>query len=295
MEFKRPRFNNSSFNVRTPIQRDIRDYFRKSPKMNMDRLIRMRQRSAYRRVMRSVRGGGAIAARVHTFKRLGNIITLGSNGSAIDTNGFSTPQQGAQIGSIAGGNIIGTNNFGLGMTFALAQVAQFSEIQNLFDSYRIKMVKLRFDYSYNQAPGAIVSSAADSAGTSGTNWQAASVPRMHFAVDPDDGGAPADQGSVLANSYAKTGRLDSTVYCTIRPRFQNVVTGQGNIPGQPTGLGGLGSPSAWLDCNSPTIPHSGFKAWFVDMPQGFKNTTTNQYQWTLTITPTYYIECKNVV
>jgi hypothetical protein len=273
---------------------DIRKYLIRKPRVDNYEFPEMysfsnakKMRAAARRIRRGLSAPmRALSQRVHAFKRLGNIITLGSNGSAIDTVSGTA---GTSVGNLTAGNVIGTNQFGLGLTFALNQVSNFEEITNLFDNYRLKMIKLRMDWSYNQAPAGMVIDQTQL--MTGTNsWISQSVPRVHFCPDEDDGTAP-NQSQVLQNSFSKTARLDRTVYCTIRPRYQAAVSN-----GTSTAVaGGLGAVGSWLDCSTASIPHSGFKAFFIDFPKGMKNTEFNAYQWTLTITPTYYIEAKNVV
>jgi len=223
----------------------------------------------------------ALASRVHVFRRLGNLFTIQGNGAALPlVNGVlgGSLSTGLALGSITPGAVTGSNSFGGSMNFQLSNIATPSELVNLFDNYRIKAVKLRFDFSCNSAP----------VGDAVTNLNL-SLPLMHYCIDNDDDVTPTTVTNVLENGYSKSAKLDRTFYVTIKPRLEAVVK---NAAG---GLqsGGMATANQWLDTGASTIKHFGFKFWMTDIWQS--GMTGSQSGWALTITPTYILELKNVI
>lgn len=238
-----------------------------------------------------------VSTQIHAFKRLGTPFHITNdvttpwpptgagptplvNGVAAGTN------LSLQLGNLSVGNVTYTQQFGASMHFKLSDVAENTDITGLFDNYRIVSVKLRFDYSWNQAPGQVTN-------TGGSITNSASLPLMHIAYDCDDDTIPTSVNQVVANSYCKTHRLDNTVKFTIKPRAQNVVavspvTGTNPVIGN-TVSGGLLPSSTWLDTGNAAVRHYGMKMWFDNVPlQGLAKV------WCLTVTPIYYLEAKNV-
>ena len=240
------------------------------------------QRGSLGRMMRRGLLSTAIAARLHTFKRvaqplslvdgaIGNLPTPGNAGTG---NAYPWLKVANQIA----GYTNGTLSYGGAMTFSLNQVANYAEITGLFDNYRIKKVILRFDYSANSAPGGVAGAVAYT------------IPLIHITPDFDDNSDPANREAVLQNSYTKTYRLDRSFSMALTPRAQTVIaTGQQAGFPAATAVGGMLPQSTWLDCNSPQIPHFGVKFWVDDWTNVGVGTSG------LRITPTYILEAKNVV
>lgn len=234
------------------------------------------------------RGMTGITSRVHAFKRVCQPIAITSfTAGSIPavTNGTGT---GAfnylNIGSQSLGFILNTLQFGGAMSFALTQCANFADLTQLFDNYRIKKVILRFDYSMNSAP----SSSTGAPGVNTVTSQA--VPLIHITPDFDDNSLPTTRVDVLQNSYTKTYRLDKSFSMALTPRAQTVVTsGAAGQPSSATAVGGLLAAGTWLDCSSPAIPHFGVKFWIDDFSDCGAALAS------LRITPTYVLEAKNVV
>jgi len=231
------------------------------------------------------RTGMSIASRVHTFRRVCDVIAvtsgaLGGN-PVVSVAAGGSPFPYLQISGATSGFVNNTNKFGGAMSFALAQVASYTEIQSLFDNYRIKKVILRFDYSANSSP----SNSAGSPGVVNVGNQA--VPIVHVTPDFDDNTIPTNRADVLQNAYCRTYRLDKSFSISLTPRAQTVVaTGAGAASS--TAVGGLLPANTWLDCQSPQIPHFGCK-FFID---DFADTGASNCA--LRITPTYILEAKNV-
>lgn len=230
---------------------------------------------------------GALS-RVHTFKRVGEpmeILNPAGTGitlpTLINASGAGASYPYLQVGSSGFTSITSGVKFGGAFSFQLAQCANVSEITSLFDNYRIKKVVLRFDYSVNQAPATTASPPTQ---------QATAVPIMHICPDYDDNAVPAARTSVLENGYARTVRLDKTFTMTLTPRAQSTVT-SGSVSGLVAG--GLLPLGQWLDSSSTQVPHFGVKFWIDDF--AWSSATLNGIFASLRITPTYYLEAKNVV
>lgn len=261
----------------------LRDWARKVIRSRVGGPARM-----YSRLGR--RGMLPIMASVHSFKRMGQPIIISNAGSGLIptlTNATSgTSFNYCTLASNSAGAVAWTVQFGGSMAFMLGQCANTSEITNLFDNYRIRKVVLRFDYNQNSAPG----SSSATAGNTNSN----AVPLIHLCPDFDDNVVPTSRVDVLQNSYARTIRLDRPYTMALTPRAQNGIAGGTNLPA-PTGggvsttaAGGLLPAGTWLDCNSIQIPHFGVKFWVDNYNDAAAFTST------LMITPTYYLECKNV-
>lgn len=253
-------------------QRDITDYYKMPGVVNYVGK-NMRKRSGAK-IYRSL----GVAAREHAFKRVGTPIVLNQSGTVGGLPDIITGTSGITIGNVGTGYVANCVQFGGALSFQLANLVNSSEITSLFDNYRIKNVKLRFDFSYNtvgdvQVPGA-----------PNPNMSLQSLPFIHITPDFDDDTLPSNSSDVLQHSFCKSRRFyDGGFKMTISPRAQQTISG-----GVGT-AGGMLPRSTWLDCNSPAIKHYGVKFWMTDVPAlGIKNA------WSLTITPIYYIEAKNV-
>jgi len=239
------------------------------------------------------RVGGTIAqalARVHTFKRMALQMAIVNKVGNLLPDIYNAAGSGAfpylQIGQYGNDYIAGSSRFGGALTFQLAQLASaaspgaLTDITNLFDNYRIAKVSLRFDLSYNSAPG----NAGSGYGPLST------VPLIHICPDYDDNAIPANRENVMENAYARTYKLDRSFTMTITPRAQTVVSTGATTTS--TAAGGLLPVGTWLDCGSPQIPHFGAKFWIEDFPVSATGSVPSAQ---LRITPTYYLECKNVI
>lgn len=214
-------------------------------------------------------------SRVHTFKRVGEPLYIINNNAAGYTLSGNTDM-------VAAGAQLAFNNTPAGMNsrqilgalrFCLSQAANITEITNLFDNYRISRVKLQISFTANSAPG-----------STGPNPGITAIPTMHHCYDPDDSVVPGGRIAVLENGYCKTVKLDRMISVVVTPRAQqNVVGGAG-------GAGGLLPTGTWLDSASPAIYHYGLKFCLDDFPY-----IPTDGMAALVITPTFYIEGKNVV
>lgn len=256
------------------------------------------------RVLRSI---GA-PARVHTFSRPGNRLLITNEGNNLYVNGGSVlpgstsitgasniiGQQGLALGAVQNSIIRGCKDFGLSEIFQFSFLTAFGDLAGLYDNYRIKKVTLKIDVSFNQAPG---QNADTSVGQLplGVN----SLPMLHYCVDEDDNTAPLAANDVLQYSKSRSVRLgDKSCYITVRPRAQGVVNITTNSSSAATGLGSMLPMMTWLDCNgAATVPHYGVKMFFENFPSGTNSAPssgTGQWNWCMTFTPVYTLECKNI-
>jgi len=260
--------------------------------MNPYALVKPLRRNRSSGRMRRV--GGSIAAalaRVHTFKRMAVPMAIVNKVGNLTPDLYNVAGSGAfpylQIGSYGNDYLAGASHFGGALTFQLAQLATvaspgaLTDITNLFDNYRIAKVQLRFDLSYNSAPG-----------VAGSGYgPLSSVPLMHICPDFDDNAIPANREQVLENAYARSVRLDNKSFTmTITPRAQTVVSTGATTTS--VAAGGLLPAGTWLDCASPQIPHFGAKFWIEDFPVSSAGSVPSAQ---LRVTPTYFLEAKNVV
>lgn len=243
----------------------------------------------------------SLGARVHTFKRVADPIILSSNAGLLSTTGPQYPLVYGGSGFITMGNIAVDQanlnqcvQFGAALKFSLAQVANSAEITQLFENYRIKKVVLAMSLSVSGGSMGDNAVLTQTLAPSGAGATTTACPLLHMAPDYDDNQAP-NLTAVLQNSYCQSKRLDhNIIYKTVVPRAQTVVATQQNPNGTPvsgTVAGGLLPRQTWLDSNSPDVAHYGLKMFFQNW---FQHPITG-FQYALTITPTYYIEAKNVI
>lgn len=256
-----------------------------------NRVIRKRARSALTAWARSMRRAGsrqlvrrAIASRVNIFKRSTNCfgIQAGLTGTSTHrlVNAGGTNQELIKIANVGASEFLGNTcyQFGGSLQFMLGHVANSSEITNLYDNYRIKMVYVKITPSFNSAD-------VYQAGSDATHI---SIPTMHYAVDTDDSVVPGTRNTVMENSYSKTVRLDKPFTIAVKPRAQNVVA----LSNGTNVAGGLMPSNVWLDSSSIDILHYGLKFWIDEWPTVTAANTPGPF---IKFDCTYILEAKNVV
>jgi len=228
-------------------------------------------------------------SRVHVFKRVGKPLVITNKSSpSVRAAGVAA----SNITVLGPSPVFATDpiltnytSCRFGTRYTLNNVSGVGEITSLFDNYRIKKISLRIDWGFNQGPGVVEAGVPGSvAPLSGGPW---SMPICHYTYDPDDAAAPSSTEDLLQNSYAKTQRLgDKAILVTFTPRAQATVQA---TPGTAVS-GGLLPTGQWLDCTNPNIEHYGMKFVIDQFPYISGDDIA-----ALTITPTFYIEAKNVV
>jgi len=218
-------------------------------------------------------------SRVHVFKRVGAPVVLTNLAAApyAQVHPSSNTTMISGFGALAGSadDYLASHSQQRGaFSFTLNQASAIGEITSLFDNYRITKVKLQFMFSYDNATGA-------GAATGSPNLAA---PVMHYCYDPDDNSTPLSRTDVLQNGFCKTVRLTNQHTVMITPRAQQPIVGGTGAAGGVVPLG------QWFDCSSPLIQFYGLKFWIDQFPRGAADS-----QYCLSVTPTFYIEAKNVV
>lgn len=229
---------------------------------------------------------GALAARIHSFKRCteafgfrsgligaASVITHVNTGNG--TAGFLLQTANESASQFAPG----TYQFGGSLQFMLAHVANVSEITQLFDNYRIKAVVVNIIPGFNSA---------DFDGGSATSNSSINIPTMHYTVDTDDATVPNNRVGVLEQSYSQSRRLDKPFSIMIKPRAQAVI----NSTALGTAVGGMLPTGTWLDNSRTDVPHFGLKFWVDEWAAVASPGMDANY---LKFTVDYYLEAKNVV
>lgn len=177
-------------------------------------------------------------------------------------------------GSLAIGNQAtdtgATVQFGGGMRFMLQSILENSDIQAMYDRYKIVGVKLKFLYQHNNA----------SNNNTGNN---VALPLMSYSFDGDDDQIPSTYGQLAVKQYTKQKILNGNYFSSLylKPRITKEVYRTALTTGYTS------ERACWLDCANNNIAHFGLKLWFNNWCPG----ATVLHQ--LTIQPTYYLALKD--
>lgn len=173
-----------------------------------------------------------------------------------------------------------TQYFAFGKAFVLSELPNYTEITQLFDSYKIIGIKFRI------IPVNNTTSVDDT--TNPANGMLGGF--LHWIVDHDDNDAPtaSDVGidelrqnnsykvHNLFNSYNKNGFVRY-----IRPKIP-IASTYGALSGT------IESKPQWLDCNSPIVDHFGLKGVFEIV-----NPSANVRYLNMKMEATYYLRAKD--
>lgn len=157
--------------------------------------------------------------------------------------------------------------------FDITQLPNLTELQRLFDQYRIKGVKIQF------------------LATTNTNDTTNQGLFMHTSVNLDSGSPPASVDTFLQRANTKTTTFSSaggnmakrTVF--LRPRHLTEVY---RAPPALTNGTALGPPQSWLDIQFSDIPHYGLDCCWSNA-DGLLNNPMN-----VSVITTYYLEFRKV-
>lgn len=225
----------------------------------------MKKRRLYRR--RKLYIKKTIPSRSHIFKRYGNEVVISTDSSGIPV--ITQTNSSWTLGNTnSSGYLSGAVNFGISGEFAIKDVRDASDFTQLFDRYKIVGVKLKFLYQQNSVPvGGLTS-----------------FPVINYAFDADDSNTPTgiDQLQAKGYNHEKVLNANSNFSYYIKPRVSKMLYSQSL-----SGVGGYSSEKAcWIDCQSSSVPHYGFKAWIKD----WYTLSSNQV---LTIQPVFYLAMKD--
>lgn len=159
------------------------------------------------------------------------LYNTGSGSVSVGSTGIVT------VGSPVSSSTSGTTfNFGGAFQFVLKNTYQISQLQTLFDRYRINGIKVKV------IPQSNVSDVTNS----GT------LPTIRLCYDYDDLSNPTP-GDIWSRRGIER-RLDKPFNVYIKPKMLNQVYGGPSLP-----VGNSPVPAGWLDMASTNVPHFGLK------------------------------------
>lgn len=157
-----------------------------------------------------------------------------------------------------------TAAFGKAYTFSLSQLPNFGEFQNLYDQYKINMVKFQLIPRFTNA-------SSNSSVPIGNLWS---------VIDYDDSAAPSSINDVLQYQNLKRSRMNVIHKRIIKPKILTQIF---------SGTLGADSPTRrFIDCTYATTPHFGLKLW-VD-----ENAAPSGATLTWDLQCKFYLAMKNV-
>lgn len=170
-------------------------------------------------------------------------------------------------------------------SFTLTELPNYTEFTQLFDQFKICMVKLVFNFTKNDAP-------INSTGTApppGSNILTTSIPSFQWWIDRDDVDVPTISEAAQIERNHKT-MMNHPVKIVMRP---NVLT-----MAYEGAVATAYSPAyRWLDCNDAATPHYGIK-YIMDGSGQYRSPTAVPGEdciiGTYWVDITYYCAFKNV-
>lgn len=171
---------------------------------------------------------------------------------------FKRTFQGSGISAAAAGNVLGA------LTFKFNQIPNYTEFTNLFDEYRINMIKVEFVPNFT---GSDVNPATT----------AVAVPNFHTVIDHDSAASPANLDELLQYPNYKRTRGQSIHKRIWRPTVTLDVEGT---------VSASAKFKQWINCALPALDHYGIK-YFVDQVTGGNICTWRTYT-------TLYFSCRGV-
>lgn len=182
------------------------------------------------------------------------------------------------------------------MQFQLSQLPNVNDFLNLYDSYQVLGIKVKFIPYHNVGENAI----SNAPGTAGNGSTVGSVPYLTYAIDRD--GAPAtapgatntaSQNTLLQYANCRTVRLDKPHSIFIKAPGYFDISGTQNTAVQVN----YSSRNKWIDCNASGVLLNGL-ATAIAYPYMWANTgsdggTPVAYPNKIQTICTFYLRCKN--
>jgi hypothetical protein len=179
-------------------------------------------------------------------------------------------------------NTVGTARFYLGKNMRLTDMSNFGDFTNLFDLYRLDLVKLSFRNGFNVAQR----SQAPLLGTGG-NVQLG-VPIISIVKDDDDSSTPTTPEQLLERPDVKTWLLDKQRNWYVKPCVGRV--GSDNTGINYSYVQKKDRPQ--LDMGNPGVAYNGVKL-MVEIPYNNNNATDISVDMTIPLIWTYYLTLWN--
>lgn len=207
-----------------------------------------------------------ISGQTHVFKRIGKktVIYVNTPAGIAKDNANDT---GLTLTSPSSDNLTGCIQFGWSHTFRLKNVVSSTDLQNLFDRYKIIGIKYKIMFQNN------------SSSTTGSSV----LPVIHYATDYDDSNNGSSVESVSVKSNCKMRVLGNTQMISyyFKPKVQAQIF---------QGVTSAYAPREveWINTDYDDVPHYGLKVWM----NGVYATAINAC--VFTVEPVYYLACKDV-
>lgn len=162
------------------------------------------------------------------------------------------------------------NYYGIG--WKLSDISGYGAFTDLFDEYKICMVKMRCRSSYNMA------------NQSSTGITGGACQHFHYAIDYTDNTPPLGYQELEKYQTHQVRMItgDKPFDITVRPKI-SVMAYEG------VGTGYMPVRSRWIATDDAAVPHYGIKFGTIPTVIGVANTTVGR----LTVYTTYYIALRN--
>lgn len=164
-------------------------------------------------------------------------------------------------------NFTGYYDFGAGISFQLADLANYTAYTGIYDNYKINSITLELEYMQSYAVNT----------STGVN------PTVYAVQDHDDSNTPGVISNVTSHAGCKNFRFgnkgQSTFKITIKPRLA------ANVYGSNLTSIGYQQAQGWQDCNFPNNQYYGLKLWFTDvyLPGQENVNTAFRWKWTYNV------------
>lgn len=182
------------------------------------------------------------------------------------------------------------------MNFTLSQLPNPTDFTNLYDSYQVLGIKVKFIPYHNIGENAITSTGA-SAGTGAT---IGAVPYLTYAIDRDGSTATTpgqafswNQNALLQYANCRTVRLDKphSVYIKAPGYYDQNAAQSTSVEVN------YSKKNKWIDCNHTGVIFNGLNT-AISYPymwstSGVDNGTPVAYPNKIQVLITYYLRCKN--
>jgi hypothetical protein len=214
-----------------------------------------------------------------TFRPTSQYLISNTAGTIVQVNptGSSTTpiNWGSLVAIPSASTILGTYDFGAGLSFNLGNLTTANSLLSRYDQYRLKYVTLTLDLLCG---GAVSNSNLPGASLPGI------FPTVYAFVDQDDATPPTNQTMVASRAgvkrlkFGQNGKMSCTIKLAPKPILAMGPAG--------TGGNGQGSNSTWIDSYNQTNPYFGLKLWFSDVLMDGHTEYGFRCNWT------YHVEAK---
>lgn len=153
--------------------------------------------------------------------------------------------------------------------FSLGDLAQFSDIANICDRYKLLKAQVKVQYNANSVAGDVAGGLP------------AFIPNIKYITDVDDS-QPSGSNIIDAKMGVRTKALADGKFVTmsVRPVCAPLV----NDNSQSGNAYEVPSKSMWINTGYPLVPHYGIKGYIENLPLEATTVATSCLTWTLTYT-----------